>query len=90
MGCCGDKRRQLARSQRARVSPEPEVPPDESIAPRRNNRTFEFVGRGSLTVRGAVSGTVYRFAHPGARLEVNYADAFAMMAQRDVRPADRS
>jgi len=51
--------------------------------------TFEYVGHGSLTVRGAVSGRAYRFARGGDRIDVAYDDAFAMMAERDLRPTAR-
>jgi hypothetical protein len=53
-------------------------------APERKPRTFVYVGDASVTVRGAVSGTVYRFAQPGTRLEVSPDDVFGMMAERDV------
>lgn len=39
---------------------------------------FEYVGATALTVFGAVTGTRYRFAHPGARLALHARDASAM------------
>lgn len=85
MRCCGDKRAQLARGGAAQAPPT-EASPAEPSARERKPRTFEYTGRGGLTVLGAVSDTVYRFASRGDRVEVAYDDAFAMMAERDVRP----
>jgi hypothetical protein len=56
---------------------------------------FEYVGRTGLTVIGAVSGKQYRFARPGARLEVDPRDGISMrmvphlrqLAPTDVRTA---
>jgi hypothetical protein len=89
MSCCGGKRAQLSQAQPPRAqSGQAPIAVAELPAPReRKARTFEYVGRGSLTVRGAVSGTAYRFAQTGDRIEVAADDAFAMMAERDVRPA---
>jgi hypothetical protein len=53
-------------------------------------RTFEFTGTGVLTVTGATSGATYRFGHGSARMEVAYEDAFAMMAEPDLRPVRQS
>jgi hypothetical protein len=38
-----------------------------------------------LTVRGAVSGAVYRFDRRGARVEVQYEDSFALMAEPELK-----
>jgi hypothetical protein len=51
---------------------------------------FEFTGTGVLTVTGATSGATYRFGHGSARMEVAYEDAFAMMAEPDLRPVRQS
>lgn len=87
MGCCGGKRAQLVRSQPSKD--EPSGPGSEAapIAQQRDGRMFEYIGRGSLTVRGAISGRRYHFARLGDRVAVAYDDAFAMMAERDVAPA---
>ncbi|HEY3157827.1 MAG TPA: hypothetical protein VGJ78_02605 [Vicinamibacterales bacterium] len=90
MSCCGSKRAQVSggrfvpgRTQETIVEAEPRYapPPRE-----RRGRTFVYDGDGTLTVRGAVSGTAYRFMHPGVRLEVAADDVFAMMAEPDLRP----
>ena len=89
MSCCGRKRAQLSggrfvegRMQERIAEAEPHPP-----SPReRTGRTFVYDGDSTLTVRGAVSGTAYRFVYPGVRLEVAADDVFAMMAEPDLRP----
>ena len=90
MSCCGGKRAQLSGGrfvqgdmQESVAEPEPRYapPPRE-----RTGRTFVYDGDSTLTVRGAVSGTAYRFMYPGVRLEVAADDVFAMMAEPDLRP----
>jgi hypothetical protein len=52
---------------------------------------FEYVGdRGELTVAGAATGATYRFSHRGASVEVAYEDAFAMMAEPELRVVRRA
>ena len=54
-------------------------------------RTFEYTGTGVLAVTGAASGATYRFGQGSARVvEVAYEDAFAMMAEPDLRPVRHS
>ena len=87
MSCCGGKREQLSREwgeQQPAVAVE--VTP-EPVTRAREPQTFEYVGTGGVAVRGAISGTVYRFAHRGDRVEVAADDVFAMMGERDIRPA---
>jgi len=87
MSCCGGKREQLSRGWRVQ-EPVVEVEPTPEPAGRaRNPRTFEYVGSGTAAVRGAVSGTVYRFAHRGDRVEIAADDVFGMMGEPDIRPA---
>ena len=89
MSCCGSKRAQLSggrfegrmQERIAEVEPQYAPPPRE-----RTGRTFVYNGDSTLTVRGAVSGTAYRFMHPGVRLEVAADDVFAMLAEPDLRP----
>jgi len=85
MRCCGDKRARLAHVQGSRTSPTDASSSTESTARERKERTFEYVGDKGLTVRGAVSGKMYRFEARGDLIEVAHDDAFAMMAERDVR-----
>lgn len=44
----------------------------------RGTEMFTYLGRTALTVTGPATGTVYRFAAPGARLRVDARDAIAL------------
>lgn len=87
MSCCGGKRAQLSEGWRVQQPAVDPGPHHEPAADARKPRTFEYVGTRSLMVRGAVSGTVYRFAHRGDRVEVAADDAFGMMGEPYIRPA---
>ena len=87
MSCCGGKRAELSRDRSTRAPSDDQDRPIETVAREERTRTFEYVGGGRLTVRGAVSGRPYRFLRPGDRLEVAFVDAFGMMAEREVRLA---
>jgi len=50
-------------------------------------RFFEYTGNANLILKGISSGTVYHFRFKGEKLEVNYYDSFAMMAERDLKVA---
>jgi hypothetical protein len=84
MGCCGERRAQWAA--RPPVGAQEPVTVQEVAAPRAG-RTFEYTGRGALTVTGAASGRRYQFTHRGERIEVAADDADAMMAEPDLRVA---
>lgn len=92
MSCCGQKRAALSRA-----APEKSVPPDsvhtpvhtpaDTLArePAALNRWLEYTGEHAVTVRGAVTGRLYRFDQPGARVEVAYVDSHALLAEVPVR-----
>lgn len=85
MSCCGSRRAQWAQEQ-ARSGPPASAPAvDRSETGGRPARIFEYSGTGALTVRGAVSGAVYRFDRRGARVEVQYEDSFALMAEPELK-----
>ena len=50
-------------------------------------RTFEYLGNDSLILRGISTGTSYHFRSKGQRIEVNYFDSFAMMAEPELKLA---
>jgi hypothetical protein len=84
MSCCGKKRAEFsARRAPAEPTSAPETEPVPRAAPA---RTFEYTGSGVLTVKGVASGAIYRFGQGDRRVEVAYEDAFAMMAEPDLRP----
>ena len=86
MSCCGQKRAQLQRQQAQPVQPRVSTGADKHTEPPRPPRLFEYLGSGSLVLRGAVSGSTYRFSHPGDCVEVAYEDTFALLAEQIVRP----
>ena len=87
MGCCGQKRtafkREMENSTRVQAENSADFEPPPDMKP----RIFEYTGRGALTLRGISSGAVYQFRFPGEKLEVDYYDSFAMMAERDLKIA---
>jgi hypothetical protein len=97
MSCCGNKRSQWNRTDKQvleRASPaeawrdSPQaVSQTERAAPIKENapRVFEYLGRSSLVVTGASSRRLYHFAYPGHRLEIEYGDSFAIMAEGELK-----
>jgi len=87
MGCCGQKRsalkRELNNSSYRETENSFDSQPDEEKTP----RVFEYTGDENLILKGISSGAVYRFHFKGEKLEVNYYDSFAMMAERDLKIA---
>lgn len=79
MGCCGNKRREWSRKRATTETGEPES------ARERNPKIFEYTGGRSLKIRGVTTGRIYYFRFPGYVLEVPYEDAFAMMAEADLK-----
>jgi hypothetical protein len=86
MSCCGQKRAQLLRQQSQAVKPAVSNMIEKRPEPARPPRVFEYLGSGSLVLRGAVSGSIYRFSHRGDCVEVAYEDSFALLAEDLVRP----
>ena len=88
MSCCGRDRTTyprtspgpapLASSGSAKVSTAAPPPP-------RSGLSFEYVGATGMTVQGPVTGRIYRFDHPGARLTVDPRDAAAVAAVPHLR-----
>src|SRR5215471_11148195 len=79
MSCCGRVRAVVA-----------EIPDVETaglrIQPRRSSDVvFEYVGRTSLTVRGPVTGAIYRFQRKGSRVSVRARDSVALAAVPNLR-----
>jgi hypothetical protein len=56
---------------------------------RPTNPEFRYIGGSSLTVTGPVTGHTYRFAAPGARLEVNRHDAASLLYVPSLQPVRR-
>ena len=87
MSCCGQKRAQLSPRQ-SRHSEKVAAVEDRRPEPKRSPRRFEYVGTGGIVLRGAVTGSTYRFDHQGDSVEVEYEDTFAFLAERYLRARD--
>lgn len=85
MSCCGNKRRELLNRSRS-SAPEKTIETDASPAkPETPDRVFEYTGRYALNLTGVATGNRYNFKFRGQRIRVNHMDAYAMMAERDLK-----
>jgi hypothetical protein len=78
MACCGQRRAQVAGTGRgvgsARVIQRP-----SKIA------LYEYTGATGMTVTGPVSGAKYRFAQPGAKVQIDPRDLSSMTGLPNLR-----
>lgn len=51
----------------------------------KSGRMFEYTGNYSLKITGLSSGKSYQFRFKGDKLLIDYADSFALMAERDLK-----
>lgn len=83
MSCCGGKRKAWANQVKSTQSSL-----ERMDQPRGEKETlekvFEYIGDRSLKVVGT-SGQLYHFRFKGERLSVSYYDAFALMAERELK-----
>jgi hypothetical protein len=77
MSCCGDKRERIYPDPYA-LSPARDGVPESQPAYVPANSWFEYTGATAMTVKGAVTGQIYRFEGTGDRLEVDRRDAAYM------------
>jgi hypothetical protein len=77
MSCCGDKRSRIYNDPYSKIR-SPDGVPDDQQAFIPANSFFEYTGATAMTVKGAVTGQIYRFEKPGALLEVDRRDASFM------------
>lgn len=80
MGCCG-KNREVAKFAQADETPRVTFTPPAT----KTVEYFEYVGKTALTAVGPVTRRRYRFAGPGAVVEVDGYDAPAMIAVPNLR-----
>jgi len=85
MSCCGQKRTALREELKNSAHRETENSPEFEPETEKKPRIFEYTGSENLTLKGISSGAVYRFRFPGEKLEVDYYDSFALMAERDLK-----
>ena len=87
MSCCGQKRTAFKEQLKNSSRDEAENSIDFEPQTEKKSRIFEYTGSGTLSLRGISSGAVYNFRFKGEKLEVDYYDSFAMMAERDLKIA---
>ena len=70
-----------------KTSAHPETNENDSETMVANNpdRMFEYTGNYSLKITGLSSGKSYQFRFSGDKLLIDYADSFALMAERDLK-----
>jgi len=86
MGCCGEKRKQWMNVHKPAAPQHTGAKKTETFRPARQSREFEFTGSHAITIAGVATGKTYHFRFKGDRQMVDYYDAFAMMAERDLQP----
>ena len=80
MGCCGQKRSMLKEQVNDTRPVEAEEAPAEM-----KPRVFEYTGDRGLVIKGLSSGTAYNFRYKGEKLEIDYYDSPAVMAERELK-----
>jgi hypothetical protein len=85
MSCCGQKRMAFKQELKYSSRVEPENYVDFQPETEKEARIFEYTGNDNLMLKGISSGAVYHFRFKGEKLEVNYYDSFAMMAERHLK-----
>jgi len=85
MPCCGNKRSQITATQHA-AEPATSAGTQQYLLPPRTVR-FRYDGMTALTVMGQITRSRYRFAFPGATLDVDSRDASSMAAVPHLRRA---
>jgi hypothetical protein len=78
MACCGQRRGQIATAGAVAAA---------GRRPQRSSRValYEYTGKTAMTVAGTFSGSKYRFASPGAKVQVDLRDVVSMSALPNLR-----
>jgi len=84
--CCGKAREQLQQKLLGLRPPNPVAAGIQQARPAGNGaRSFEYVGRTSMTVVGGSTGRRYRFERPGARVSIDPRDRPSVASIRALR-----
>ncbi len=84
MNCCGNKRKEWMNEVKSSNHQDMTEIVHDTLIEDKPDRVFEYTGKYSQTFTGAVTGKSYQFRFRGEKLKVDYSDAFAMMAERDL------
>lgn len=83
MSCCGKARAAFA------GMPAPPLPEPQARSRHAGDIEFEYAGWTGLTVRGPVTGALYRFSRTGSRVFVRGKDSAALAAVPQLRRVPR-
>jgi hypothetical protein len=86
MGCCGDKRRKFYENPTNQEINEPAMNREGMRLAPKMTVFFEYTGRTGLTVKGPITGQIYRFNQPGATVAVDGRDGPSIEAVPNLRP----
>lgn len=78
MTCCGQRRAQASTGGQAAEARRQPRPMARAVL-------YEYTGNTGMTVTGSVSGSTYRFAQPGATLQIDARDAASMAGLPNLR-----
>lgn len=78
IACCGQRRALASGNGRA-------VEANRSPGPIPRAALYEYTGTTGMTVLGPVSGLKYRFGQPGAKVQIDSRDVFAMAGLPNLR-----
>ena len=84
MPCCGQGRRQAVAASQNGVT-QNSVTKAARVTPNSMYRVFEYTGTSSITVVGRTTGSTYRFAHRGSRVQVDIRDLQSIAGVPDLR-----
>ena len=85
MACCGKKRSEWLNHKKSANNQANETTNSNSSEKEKTDRIFEYTGMRSLSIKGSISGKLYNFKFRGDKLEVDYDDSWALMAERDLK-----
>jgi hypothetical protein len=77
MACCGQRRGAIDTSGTAAAAKRP--PPKSRVV------LYQYTGPTAITVAGRMSGAKYRFAGPGAKVQIDMRDAPSLAALPNLR-----
>jgi hypothetical protein len=78
MACCGQRRGLLSTGGVVATAPKRSQPGSRVVL-------YQYTGMTAMTVVGPLSGSKYRFAAPGAKVQVDLRDVAAMAALPNLR-----
>ena len=85
MNCCGSKRKEWLNELKSSSTQKTIEKDSNTVATDKPDRVFEYTGKHSFTIHGVATGKSYSFKFNGDQITVEHMDAFAMMAERDLK-----